>query len=246
MNPIRCSAAALITVLVLVSGCGGGDSSNTAKETTTTTEKPSGIPPLPSPLPRVNDPGTVDPVLGDFPVDETRAVQFAWVSFAPKGRTFTVNLRALDEALKDYNESDLYTDGVVVCANLRQNFAVDDTAADRGATYQTDENPITDERAADIGYSIVAAAVQDLCPDMQVLVDDPEFQVPTPVAMRSILGIQDEGLSDENANKFANYVCQQLDRGTTKSRLVSNTADEFNYPDDLAEELISYIEGQVC
>ena len=250
MNRIRCGAALLAAALMTLSGCGGGDddsSSPTTKAETSTTARPaSDVPPLPSPLPPVRDPGTVDPVLGDFPVGESRAVQFAWVSFAPDGREFTVQLRGLGDFFRGYSESDLYVDGIILCTELRQNRAVDATIEDRGRTYQTAENPITDEEVGQIGAAIALTAVEVLCPDMQVLVDDPDFQVPTPIAIRSILGIAAKALSDDGANKFANYICQQLDRGTTRSRLVSDIADEFDYPDDLSEELIGYIEGQVC
>lgn len=252
MNRVRFGVVALVTALISVWGCGSsGDTSSTTattstSTTTTGTEEPSDIPPLPSPLPPVTDPGTIDPVLGDFPVDADRSVQYEWVSLASKGRDFTTALRAKDPFFKDYHEEYLYMDGVIVCVDLRQNVAVSAVIEDRGLTYQSEETPLTEEAVGQIGAKIAATAVEVLCPDMEVLFDDPELQTATPVVLRSILGVDEGDLSDGAANKFANFVCQELNRGTTMSRLVSDIADEFDYPDDLSEGLVDYIAESVC
>lgn len=234
---------------LVVAGCGGGGGNSTANSrpgTTTTTRKSSGSPPLPSPLPPIRDRGTLDPVLGKFPTSETRTYQAAWVALGPKGREFTVALRDLDGYFKDYDESDLYLDGVIACTDARQNYDISSIIDDRGGTYQTDENPITDAQAHDLGASILAAAIEKMCPEINLVVNDPTIDVPTPGALRTILGVSSNELSDSAANKFANFVCQQIDRGTTQSRLVSNIADDFNYPDDLAEALVAYPVDTVC
>lgn len=211
----------------------------------------SEIPGLPSSLPDVEDPGTIDPILGDFPVSASREIQFAWVDLSDKGRTFTGNLRRTqvspaEDFFQNYAEADLYYDGVTACVLLSQNFSVNAVVTNRGQTYDTDEVPLSDEQVAEVGSAVASAAVADLCPELSVLIDDPDFLISTATGLRSILGLSEDDFADADANKFANYVCQTLGRGTTQSRLVSDIADTLGYPDDLAEELVEYVDKYAC
>jgi hypothetical protein len=259
---VRVRVLCLIVGGLIAASCGGSDgeegnkassvTTTTSSSTTETTETAGGdIPPLPTPLPVVEDPGSIDPILGDFPVDQSRDVQYAWVALAPTGREFTGVLRryAADEAtpqsltaLTDQPESSIYVDGVLACTLLRENWSLDEVVQVLGEPYQ-EAYELTDAQVAEVGEAILLIAAQVLCPDMEFLLDDPDRFVDTATALRTTLGVASSDLSDADANSFANHVCQEVDRGTTISRMVSDVADQFGYPDDLAEEIVNYVEG---
>jgi hypothetical protein len=243
--------ALVFVAAVLAAGCGGDDDAADDPEVTTTTapedETPGAdVPGLPSPLPEVEDPGTIDPLLGDFPVSQSRDIQFAWVRLAANGRTFTSNLRVADDFFKDFNEDEIYLDGVIVCTALAQNDAPAEVVTAIGETYNTESSPLTEEEVQIVGDAVSSQAVTDLCPELDVLFDDPDFIIPTPIALRSILGLDESDLDDAGANQFANYVCEELNRGDTVSRLVSDIADGLDYPDDLSEDLVLYVQDYAC
>lgn len=228
-------------------------STTVVDEVTTTTEaKPtSAMVGLPSPLPKVEDPGTVDPRLGSFPTDEARDYQYAWVNLAPSGRKFVEDLRQQLDVLKELSEGDVYIDGVHACVDLRENYSVDETARSIGQLYkdfleEAMGEAVSDEDLDAVGAGIVDAAAKHLCPDLAPVLADPDYFTDTPVVLRTLLGVNEEALSNTDANRFANGVCKEVTRGKTVSRLASTVAEDFDYPDDLAESLINYVNNNVC
>jgi hypothetical protein len=168
------------------------------------------------------------------------------VQFADAGRTFLQNLRSAAPEFQDLPEDDVYYAGVYACVQLSQNGPIVGTASDIGEFFNSNEDPLTEQEIFEAGLPVVVSAVSDLCPEIQFVLEDPELLVPTPVAIRSILGVSKRSLGDKQANRFANAVCQQLNRGTTESRLASSVADQYHYPDDLAQQLITFIEQYAC
>ena len=230
----------------LVMGAGYSDSKDGRAHVTSTVAGESGsLPALPR-LKRVRDPGTVDPILGKFPVEASRAIQYAWVQHAGDGLTFTRNLRSTSLDAQRFHEKTIYSAGVGVCVLLSKNITVQEVLNLLGELFRERDDTLSDDQANQLGIALLVGAATDLCPELQFLLDDQNALVDTPVGIRSILGLGQGRLSDKRANLFANAVCQQLGRGTTKSRITSNVADDFAYPDDLAQELIDFVEKWAC
>jgi hypothetical protein len=241
----------------------GGDSSNGLHRPTTTLadDGPSAVPVttvstvpaaqplpewldrLPAPLTPVDDPGTVDPNLGAFPTDVTRDVQFAWVDLADRGRAFLETTRSINETVQQLADEDVYMNGVLNCVELSQNYSVDSVLSETADAF-IDE--FSSDQASDIAAAITAAAINLLCPDLEGLAEDPDLLVPTPVMLRSLLGLDSSDLQDSDANQVANGICNELDGGSTISRLATEIASSLDYPDDLAELLVENVADFSC
>lgn len=208
------------------------------------------VPYLPA-LETIEDPGTVDRLLGTFPVDDSRNYQHAWIEYAGKGRRMAQVARNLEgEAqvpiLQSASDADIYYSGVVVCTDFLANLAPSDSE-EWLVGYYEDLVPAgaTDDETQYVG-AVIVAAVNVLCPQAKPILDDADYLVSTPVMLRAVLGVSESQLSDDQANTFANWICNELDRGTTESRLSVTIAEEYDYPDDRTEALVSRVNALLC
>jgi len=278
----RALVAATAAVLIL-SACGsdGGDTPEdrldetpgpTATAETTedvisdSTDAFDSLPPMPA-LEPITDPGTVDRKYGEFPIEQSRGIQYAWISYDDKAAEAIAEARRIDNVLVNgYNEeagtevsaaatsliseAGLYYDLVWSCHRLQGNWRPGDTFDVLTDAYediireQTGLGPRDGGRHPG-GYAVMEAASTVMCPETEQWWKD-DIRMPTPVMIRSILGVGDEALGDDEANQFANGVCNSLDRGDSASRVSTTIADKYDYPDETADELVEAIDDVVC
>lgn len=234
--------------------------------TPTPTVETSALPRLPE-LEVITDPGTVDRIFGAFPASEPRNVQAAWVAFADKAEEFLTSAMRYEEVAVDQqneneesppavpvldvaDQADVYADGVSICTQVRENHHVQNALdvlaegyAERATlVYETQVGP----RNVQAELGILLGARDTLCPEIAPIVEDFDRLSPTPVMIRSILGVSSSSLSDGAANAFANAVCDEIERGESLSRLATTVADESGYPDETADDLVTSINNLVC
>jgi hypothetical protein len=269
----RAVAAAGLVVILALSGCGieiltGPESSQTPRprpdpvddpvpespkspESPESSESPGPeVPYLPA-LGPIEDPGTVDRLLGTFPVDDSRNYQHAWVEYSGKGRRMAQVARNLEAdaqipILTFATDSDVYYSGAVVCTELLSNYPPSQTYAWLTEYWEAAVPAGAGEGQTTFVSSVVIAAVDVLCPEAKPVLDDPEYMIDTPVMLRTVLGVDKSQLSNDQANEFANWVCNELDRGATEGRLSVTVAEEYDFPDDRAEALVSQVKLALC
>ncbi len=197
------------------------------------------------PLQPVQDPGNIDPLLGPFPIESGRAYQFGWVEYAPKGREMVQQAIAYDPAIGSFKESSVYYAGVVACVEVLSNVLVSDLQEYLVSYFAEGESapPVADTT---IDEAVITAAVKVMCPQGEPVLENVDYLIDTPLMLRTIIGVNDTEFSDEQANTFANGVCAELGRGTTRARLATQIADQYNYSDETSSYLVEQIDGIVC
>lgn len=213
---------------------------------TPTPSDPLGIPAMPAPLPLISDPGTIDPILGTFPASDPRRYQFSWLNYAKDGRAMATVGKQADASgfLANLPDADLYYMGVSVCTDVATNLTVE-SILDWLVQYGTDDANAT---SSDYTFdeTLFAAAVSKLCPAFKPVLNDIDYLTPTPDMIRGFLGVDNRSLTDDAANRFANWVCTSLKNGETQSRITNAVATKYGYPDDVSEKLVARIKTVVC